>query len=65
MMPNIPAPMIITRESRRKNRGLILRKVIIPIPTPTSNAGIREAANKTICASIKPDTERAKSEKEH
>jgi len=56
--------MVIARESPRKNRGLILVKVTIPRPVPTSNAGTKEAAHIIICASMKPDTERAMREQE-
>jgi len=62
IIPSIPARMIITKESLRKNPGLILRKVTIPKAMPANNAGIREAANTTSCALTKPDIKRAMSE---
>ena len=63
-IPSIPVQMTMARVNPRKNRGLILRKVTIPRPTPMSNAGTRVAALIIICASIKPAAERAMREQE-
>lgn len=63
-IPSISAQMTIVIESYRKWRALILRKAIIPRPTPISRTGAKDAAFTIICASIKPDTERATREPE-